>query len=155
MARTGQQNASMGLSNDVIGMAQQDPEQRNDARIIPFLQQVAIPQSQTNMALFRALDEGSTEGRGEWPTQMGHTIDGLSKLYADYKDQLDPGTQVGLVQAINGRLKPGQTPLEMPTLTEDVFKHLSFETQIAYAMQHPDEPWLANYLDPAIYQGGR
>jgi hypothetical protein len=134
LARTAQQNAAMGLSNDIMTLAKhaEAGDQLPDAQVIPLLQQLAIPQSAMNLALFRALDEGMTEKRGKWPEQAFGTSSALKTLLAHYGDKIDPLTQVGLVASINARQPEGAEPMKMPTLTAEQFRALNPETQMAY-----------------------
>lgn len=144
-ARTAQQNQSMALSNAVINAAQNLPASGSPAPpgMLNFLQQVAIPKSGINMGLFRALDEGATENRGGWPTQSNQTAEGLLALYNTYGNQLDPATQVGLIQAM--RLPAGVQRPSLPQLTPDQYKGLNYETQAFYNQLMPNDPQVQAY----------
>lgn len=141
MARTGQQNQSMGISNDIIKLADMTKTgQEMPGNVTSVLQQLAIPKSALNMALFRALDEGATENRGTWGQQEQQTIDGLRTLMDHYGDQLDPATRVGLAQAINSRLPQGVQPIPVPSLSPEQESGLNWETQLFYKDQ-TDPGW--------------
>lgn len=142
-ARTAQQDQSMNFSNALINASRSG---QNNPNMPSLLAQIAIPKSAANMGLFRALDEGMTENRGAWPQQAHDTSQSLTSLFNQYRDQLDPGSQVGLLQSIYGRMGPGQTLPTVPSLTPDQYKGLNWETQLFYNQQQPNDPYVQQVL---------